>query len=344
MLNFSKLNDKIPSINKPAEKETQMRWDSLAKPIGSLGELETLVTRIVCVSGEVCVSKRAVVVLAADNGVTAHDVSSVPSGVTVTMAKVIAEKQSAVCVMAKSCGSDVILLDMGMLHRVDGIDGIHIADGTADIAKGAAMTVLQAETAIKYGIELVKKLKSQGYKLLATGEMGIGNTTTSSAIAAVLLGEDAEKVTGTGAGIDDIKLNRKIEIIKQAIKVNEPDKDNAFDVLMKLGGFDIAGMVGIFIGGALCNVPIIIDGFISGVSALVAAKLCPKSAQTMIPSHISAEPAVKMVMAELGLKPIINANMRLGEGTGAVALIPILDMAITVYNDLPTLADIGVPL
>jgi nicotinate-nucleotide--dimethylbenzimidazole phosphoribosyltransferase len=245
--------------------------------------------------------------------------------------------------MAKTVNADVILADMGMFKKLDksGILDYHIADGTADLSLGAAMTSEQCEKAIQYGIDIVRDAKANGYKLLATGEMGIGNTTTSSAIAAVLLGESVESVTGRGAGLSDEALDRKIAVIKRGIDVNAPNPADAFDVLRKLGGFDIAGLCGVYLGGAIYGIPIIIDGFISAVAALTALRLCPSSKQVMLASHISAEPAARMVLDALELTPVIHAGMRLGEGTGAVALIPLLDQIIAVYNELMTFADIG---
>jgi len=403
LCDFADLNARMPTRNKKAAAAAQARLDSLAKPVGSLGELETLLVRIAGISGTVDLGKRVVFVLAADNGVTAQGVTSIPPEITATMASFMAERRSAVCIMAAQAGVDVCLVDMGMFRTLDAVGTIdatdtidamgkrdkpsafgvpgtcdipgtldatdtldatgsldamstrdksstlntpgilnrHIADGTADMSVGPAMTREQAEQAIFAGIELACDAAEQGYRLIATGEMGIGNTTTSSALAAVLLGREVAEVTGRGAGLSDEGLNRKIEVIRQAIQINDPRPDDAFDVLSKLGGFDIAGMCGLMLGGALSGVPVIIDGFISAVAALVAVRLCPRAVHALIPSHISAEPGAILVLEALGLAPIIHANMRLGEGTGAVALIPLLDMAAAVYHELMTFDDIG---
>lgn len=339
-MNFEKINEQIPVLNKEAIKATQERWDYIAKPVGSLGLLETAVTGIAGVSGEIDISKRAVIIMAADNGVTVHGVSPTPADVTLMLASFMAQKKSSVCIMAENCNTDIILRDMGMFKHIDGIEGCHIADGTKDIFTEAAMMKEQCEAAITYGIDLVKNAKEKGFKLLATGEMGIGNTTTSSAVASVILGQPVSEMTGRGVGLDDEKLLNKIRIIEQAIKINSPF-ENAFDVLHKLGGFDIAGLCGVFIGGALYGIPIIIDGLISSVAALCAVKLVPNAKNAMIASHVSAEPAAMRILNEIGVTPIIHANMRLGEGTGAVALIPILDMAVAVYKDMITYGDLG---
>ena len=205
-----------------------------------------------------------------------------------------------------------------------------------------AMTPEQAKQAILTGIQLVEERKKEGYRIIATGEAGIGNTTTSSAILSVLLDVPVEQVTGRGSGLTDEGLLRKQNAIKRAIEVNQPDASDVLDVLSKVGGFDIAGMVGAFLGGALYHVPIIMDGFISGVAALCAVRLCPFVKGYIIPSHISAEPAGQMLMQALGFEPVIHANMRLGEGTGAVALMPLLDMALSVYRNAASFDDINV--
>jgi nicotinate-nucleotide--dimethylbenzimidazole phosphoribosyltransferase len=333
--------NQIPDLNTKFISQAKSRWDSIAKPLGSLGVFEEIVNQIAGITGSVDISKRAVVILAADNGVTKHGVSSASSDVTAILAELMSKEISSACIMAKSCKCDIILRDMGMFKKFPQIKGCHIADGTKDIFTEPAMSVIECETAIEYGIELVKQAKSDGYKLLATGEMGIGNTTTSAAIASVLLREPVFEIAGRGVGLDDEKYRNKIKVIEQAIETNSPYSDS-FDVLRKLGGFDIAGLCGVFIGGALYGVPIIIDGIISSVAALVATKLCPKCKNTMIASHVSAEPAALKILDEIGVKPIIHAGMRLGEGTGAVALIPLLDMAVAVYKDMLTYGDLGI--
>ena len=189
---------------------------------------------------------------------------------------------------------------------------------------------------------MVRQRAEEGYRLLATGEMGIGNTTTSSAVAAVLLGRPVTEMTGRGEGLSDEGLQRKIAAIEKAIRVNRPDPDDALDVLAKLGGFDIAGMAGVFLGGAIYRVPVLIDGFISAVAALCAARMEPESACAMLASHVSAEPAAACALDALGLKPLITAGMRLGEGTGAVCAMPLLDLALVEYDSMNSFGEIGV--
>ena len=214
--------------------------------------------------------------------------------------------------------------------------------GTKDMLLEPAMTREQAAQAVLTGIHMVEKLAGQGYDLLATGEMGIGNTTTSSAVAAVLLERDAAEVTGRGAGLSSEGLNRKIDVIRRSIELHQPDNEDVLDVLSKVGGLDIAGLAGVFLGGALYHVPVIIDGFISSVAALCAAKLCPAAADYMMPSHKSGEPAGGMVLEALKLSPYIECNMSLGEGSGAVAAIPLLEMGLAVYREMGTFDEIHI--
>ncbi|MBR5902679.1 MAG: nicotinate-nucleotide--dimethylbenzimidazole phosphoribosyltransferase, partial [Clostridia bacterium] len=327
-----------------ARKLAQAHWDAIAKPLNGLGKLESAVTSIAALTGSarVDIGKRAVVVLCADNGVVCEGVTQTDASVTATMAGQIRDHRSSVCLMARAAGADVFAHDMGMLTCVEGVPGCHLADGTANIAAGAAMTCEQAHAAIEYGIDLVRQYAQMGYNILVTGEMGIGNTTTSGAVAAALLNMPAQTVTGRGAGLSDSGLARKCEVIRRAIEINRPDTSDPVDVLRKLGGFDIAGMVGIFIGGALYRVPIVVDGLISSVAALVAARLCPNSRCAMIASHTSKEPAAGAILSELKLDPIIYADMKLGEGTGGVCMLPLLDMALSVYNGSAAFTDTGI--
>lgn len=344
MLDFQEINRMIKLPDASAAVRTQSHWDGIAKPLNGLGRFEDMVTKIAALTGseKVSVRKRAVVVFCADNGVVAEGVTQTDSSVTAIMAGQIRDHRSSVCLMSSSAGADVFAVDMGMFCHVDGVDGCHIADGTGNIAVEPAMTREQASRAIEYGMNLVKAYADQGYELLATGEMGIGNTTTSSAVTAVLLGMPVETVTGRGAGLSDEGLNRKCDAIHRAIAVNQPEAADPLDVLAKLGGFDIAGMVGMFLGGALYRVPILVDGLISSVSALIAARLCPRSCCAMLASHTSAEPAAAKILEELGLTAVLWAGMKLGEGTGAVCMMPLLDMALSVYNNSAAFTDTGI--
>lgn len=343
-MDFTKLNQTILPPDARAEAAAWARWDGIAKPLRGLGWLEESIVRVAALTGsaEVPLSRRAVLVLCADNGVVAEGVTQTDASVTAVMAGQIARGRSSVCRMAAAAGAEVFAVDMGMNRRVDGVDGCHIADGTKNIAHGPAMTREEAVRAIEAGISLVRAYKEAGFRLLATGEMGIGNTTTASAVAAVLLGLPLETVTGRGAGLSDAGLARKREAIRRAIAVNAPEAADPLGVLAKLGGFDIAGMTGMFLGGALYRVPIVIDGLISSVSALIAARLCPNARCAMLASHCSAEPAAKRILDELGLHAVLDAALKLGEGTGAVCMMPLLDMALAVYDGSAGFEDAGV--
>ncbi|MBP3866754.1 MAG: nicotinate-nucleotide--dimethylbenzimidazole phosphoribosyltransferase [Eggerthellaceae bacterium] len=326
----------IDPLDDEALAQARAKWNAVAKPIGSLGEFELMVEKIAGLTGsiDVDIGKRAVIVLCADNGVVAQGVSQSESDITTVIAGSVARGISSVCRMAQTSGTDAFSVDMGMKtpSDVEGVIDRSVARGTGDISLGQAMSRDQALEAVRTGIDLVGHFKDMGYKILATGEMGIGNTTTSSAMAAAFLRLPVEEVTGRGAGLSDAGLQRKIDAIERALAVNNPDPDDALDVLSKLGGFDIAGLAGMFIGGAVHRVPIVIDGFISALSAYTAAKLCPACTCAMLGSHVSAEPAARMLLEGIGVEPVIRAGLRLGEGTGAVLLFPLLDAALALYN------------
>lgn len=345
-MDLSELSKKIGPADEAARLGARERWNACAKPLGSLGLLESAVEDVaaLCGTAEVDLSARAVLVLCADNGVVRRGVTQTGSGVTAAVARQLALGRTSVCVMAQAAHCRVVPVDMGMLD-FPGCEGVldrRAGNGTADIAEGPAMTRAQAEQAILTGVELARSEAARGTRLLAAGEMGIGNTTTASAVASVLLKKPAQEVTGRGAGLSDEGLARKLEAIRRAIEINRPAAGDAVDVLAKLGGFDLAGMCGLFLGGALHGVPVLIDGFPSAVAALCAKRICPNAAKAMLASHVSAEPAGAMVLRALGKKPLICAEMRLGEGTGAVAAMPLLDMALAVYRGAYTFAEGGI--
>jgi len=326
-----------------AKEQAQARWDHVAKPLNSLGKLEKLIVMIAGVQNtpDVRIDKRCTLVFCGDHGVVAEGVSQSGSEVTGLVAKSIAEGTANINLMAGAPNTDVFAVDMGMVGTVPGTIDRRIAAGTRNMVHGPAMTRVQAEQAIQAGIDLVGEMKAHGYQIIATGEMGIGNTTASTAMACALLGCTPEELTGRGAGLSDAGLIRKREAITRALEVNQPDANDPIDVLSKVGGFEIAGMAGAFLGGMQHGVPVIIDGVISAVAALVAARICPAAVDAMLPSHMSREPAMVRIMAELGMEPILHADMALGEGTGAVALIPLLDMALRVYHGPHTFDDLG---
>ena len=289
------------------------------------------------------VSRRAVLVLCADNGVVAQGVSQTDASVTRAVLENLTARRTSVCRMAAAAHCDVVPVDMGIAGApVPGAADCRVAAGTADFTTGPAMTRAQAVQAIAAGIALVRAQKQSGAQLLATGEMGIGNTTTSSAVASVLLGRPVTEMTGRGAGLSDAGLRRKIDAIQRGIARNHPDAADPLGVLAALGGFDIAGLCGVFLGGALERLPIVMDGFISGVAALCAVRLCPAAEKAVFASHVSSEPAAQIVLDALCKKPLITADLHLGEGTGAVASLPLWDMALAVYNGCYSFAEGGI--
>lgn len=336
----------IRPIDPAGTKQALAKWNAVAKPLGSLGLLEDAVTQISAMTGSLHpkLEKRCVVMFCADNGVVAQGVTQTGSEVTAIVAGNVCTHDTSVCKMAEVAHADVFPVDMGMRTRVDNplIWDCRIAAGTQDMSQGPAMTREQAVRGIEAGIDVASRLADRGYGLLATGEMGIGNTTTSSAMGSVLLGRPVSEMTGPGAGLSKAGVLHKIAVIEQAIARNRPDPADPIDVLSKVGGFDIAGMAGLCIGAAVRRIPCLIDGFISAISALCAVRLCPAVSDYLIASHVSAEPAGQLLLDALGKRPMITAGMRLGEGTGAVAAMPLIDMALAVFNEMATFDDIQV--
>lgn len=336
---------KIVPADRQAMDAALAKWNAVGKPLGSLGELETMVIRMAGVFGtmDFSIDKKAVAIFCGDNGVVAEGVTQTGQEVTAIVAGNMARRRSSVCKMARVAGAEIFPVDVGMAFPVDhpGIAQKAIRRGTRNFVQAPAMTREETEQAILVGIEAVKTLSDRGVQLIATGEMGIGNTTTSAAVLSVLLNRSPAEMTGRGAGLSNAGLERKIHAIETALALHKPDPADAVDVLSKVGGFDLAALCGAFLGGAVFHIPIIIDGLISAAAALAAAALCPMCRDYMLASHLSGEPAGWPVLNALGVKPILQAGMRLGEGTGAVAVMPILDMAMTVYNG-DTFADIQI--
>ena len=336
--------DRIQPVDGQAYAQCLSNFDRIAKPVGSLGKLETLLARVAAITGtaEVDVSKKCVLVFCADNGVLAQGVAQSHYDVTTAIARSLAAGTASVNAMAKAAGADVFSVDMGMIDTVPQVRNEKVAHGTADITQGPAMSRQQAERAVLTGLRLVGEKKTAGYQVIATGEAGIGNTTTSSAMASVLLHMPVDQVTGRGSGLTDAGLERKRRAIETAIAVNRPDPEDPLGVLSQLGGFDIAAMTGAFLGGAFYGVPLVVDGLISAVAALCAVRLCPLVREYLLASHLTAEPAGAKIMEALKLEPILYGGLRLGEGTGAVALFPMLDMAQAVYCHAATFEQISV--
>lgn len=338
--------EEIEPKDETAIEEARMHWLNIAKPLFSLGKLENAVIDMAGMKGtcDYKLDKRGLLVFCADNGVVEEGVTQTGQEVTAIVADNFTKNATSVCQMARIAKANVIPIDIGMVVDVESITKkeLKVSYGTKNMTKGPAMTREEAVKAILIGIDSVKKCKEEGYEILATGEMGIGNTTTSSAIASVLLEKPVELVTGKGAGLTGEGLERKIQAIKKAIMLNKPDISDPIDVLAKVGGLDIAGLVGVFLGGARYRIPIVIDGFICGVAALIATRIHPVAREYMMPSHVSKEPAGQMLLKELELEPYITCDMCLGEGTGAVAVLPLLDMGLAVYRQMSTFADINI--
>ena len=294
----------IEPADKAAAQRAQDKWNTIAKPLGSLGLLEDQVIKIAALTGseQVDISKRCAAILCADNGVVSQGVSQSGSDITTIVAGCIAQGISSVCKMAEPFGIDCIAYDFGMLEPSSEADVRNkcIARGTGDITQGPAMTRDQALAAISAGIDVVRELKEEGYQLIATGEMGIGNTSTSAAMACVFIGKAPKELVGRGSGLSDEGLDRKLWAVETAIELNQPQVNDPIDVLAKLGGFDIAGMCGMFLGGALYRVPMIIDGVVSMVAAYCAAHINPACTIAMLPSHVSSEPAAPVLLERMG--------------------------------------------
>ncbi|MDD7208491.1 MAG: nicotinate-nucleotide--dimethylbenzimidazole phosphoribosyltransferase [Lachnospiraceae bacterium] len=331
---------KIQPLDEEAMEYTRQRWNTLGKPLHSLGRLEEMVTQFAGIYRDKNphLKKKAVIVMSADNGVVAEGVTQTGQEVTKTVTENMTKHNATICILSSVSGADVFPVDVGIATDCDnpGVISRKIKYGTDNMAKGPAMSREEAVKAIEVGIEMVGSLKEKGYNILATGEMGIGNTTTSSAICSVLLNQSVEKVTGKGAGLSSRDLEHKIEVIRHSIEINHVNPEDPLDVLAKIGGLDIAGMVGCFIGGAAYHIPVFIDGFISSVAALIAIRLVPACSPYLFPSHCSNEPAGKMILDAIGKQPYILANMCLGEGTGAVMGFTIADYAFKAYWELPS--------
>lgn len=333
-----------------AERAAALRWSRVAKPLGSLGVLEEDIIKIAGMTGcpSVRLDKKALVIFCADNGVVEEGVTQTGQEVTAAVTANFTKGESCACLMAEKAGADICPVDMGVACEIERTGERYplidrkIRKGTSDFVKAAAMTRRELLLALLAGIELAGELKSAGYHIIATGEMGIGNTTTSSAVAAVLLREDPATVTGKGAGLSDAGLENKIQTIRKGIELHSPEPSDGLDILCKVGGFDLAGLAGMFLGGAIYHIPVVIDGFISAAAAAAAAAIEKTAVEYMLASHVSSEPAGRRLLELLGRKPAIDAGMCLGEGTGAVALFPLLDMTLEVYNKMATFADLQI--
>ena len=333
----------VVPLDEGAMDAAKLRQAQLAKPPGSLGRLEELSIQLAGITGHVHnqIKKKHLLVFAADNGVVSEGVSSAPQSVTLQQSINLTRAKTGASTLCKHFGCDITVCDVGVNADIKDTKVLNrkIAYGTQNIAQGPAMTREQAVQAIMIGMELAKETEAD---VLGVGEMGIGNTTTSSAVLSVLLDADVDVVTGRGGGITDQSFRKKKQVIQTAIEINQPDKQDVVDVLSKVGGFDLAAMCGAFIGCAVTRRPVVIDGFISAVAALCAYKLCPNAVHYFIPSHASYEIGYQLAMNALNLEPIFLLGMRLGEGSGCPLAFEILSAACAVINDMATFDEAGI--
>jgi len=337
----------IKPLDTSAMAAAQSRQNSLAKPHGSLGRLEELSIQLAGIKGEATpkLEHKSVIVMAADHGVAAETVSLYPQEVTRQMVLNFLKGGAAINALAGQIGARVIVVDMGVKGGFQPLPGLlckMIDFGTQNMTQGPAMTRQQAVDSIEAGIQAVEAEMAKRVDIIGTGDMGIGNTTASSAIFASISGKQPKKITGRGTGIGDKQLAHKIKVIERALSINKPNPKDPIDVLSKVGGFEIGGLVGIMLAGAAYRIPVVIDGFISGAAALIAAGLSPQTRDYLIAAHISAEAGHELLLQFLGLKPLLNLNMRLGEGTGAVMGIFLADAAARTLSQMATFAQAGV--
>ncbi len=340
----------IVGLDGDSMSKAQIRLDSLTKPQGSLGRLEELAKQISGITGSLNpdMSQKLIIVMAADHGVIDEGVSAYPKEVTPQMVYNFLNGGAGINVLSKHVGADVVVIDAGVAADFTALSSNpnfidkKIAFGTANMAKGPAMSMEQARQSLENGIVVAHQMIEKGYGIIGTGDMGIGNTTASSAITSCICGIDAKLVTGYGTGIDQEGFNRKVDVIRKVIELNRPDRGNGLDVLAKIGGFEIGGIAGIILGCALRRVPVVIDGFISGAGALIAESIAPKCRDYMIASHCSVEKGHKIMLEKLNLKPLFNFDMRLGEGTGAVLGISIAEASMKILNEMATFGEAGV--
>ena len=338
----------IPPIDKQAAKQAQARQNRLTKPPGSLGRLEEISIQLAGMKADPMpeVSRKAVIVMAADHGVALEGVSAFPVEVTKQMVLNFLHGGAAINVLARQAGAATHIVDIGVASDFDpslpGLWRRKIAHGTRNMAKEPAMTRVQAEQALACGMEVLAEIAEKGLDVIATGDMGIGNTTSSAAIVAVMAGLPVDKVTGRGTGLDDAGLLRKIQVIQQAIAVNQPDPNDPMDVLCKVGGLEIAGLAGVMIAAAARRIPVMVDGFISTAAAMIGVGLVPDVRHYLFGAHRSVEIGHQVMHRYLGLTPLLNLNLRLGEGTGAVLAFHLLEAACRLLREMATFDEAGV--
>ena len=344
---LTKTIEAIKPPDKAAMDAARARQDTLTKPAGSLGRLEELSIQIAGIQGKArpTIEKKAVITMAGDHGVVTEKVGNWPQEVTAQMVENFLRGGAGINVLARQAGARIVFVDMGVASDLKPHPQLmvkKIGHGTANICRGPAMTEAQAVDALEAGIDIVNIEVKQGLDIVGTGDMGIGNTTASSAIFAAMTGLPPEKVTGRGTGLTDEQLIHKTDCIRRALERNKPDKTRPIEVLAKVGGFEIGGLAGVMLGAAAKRIPVVIDGFISGAAALIAIGLAPQIKDYIIAAHVSAEAGHAAMLKYMRLKPLLSLDMRLGEGTGAVLGIAIAEAAIRTLNEMATFAEAGV--
>lgn len=333
----------IEPLDMKWKQKAQERQNNLVKPPGSLGQLESLSIQLAAIyqKEKPGIHKKLMITFGGDHGVYDEGISIQPQSITAEHFGSYVSGKCAIGLMSKHLNVDIIAVDVGIKSSKDipGVVNRKIREGTSNMAKGPAMSREEAIRSIETGIEIAQTYIDKGYELIGIGEMGICNTTPSSAILSVLEGATVEQVTGLGAGTLPSNLQHKIDVIQKSISLNSPDPEDPIDVLSKVGGFEIGAMAGVILCCAANRIPVILDGFISNVSALLAAKLSPLSKEYMIASHLSSEPGASYVIKSLGIEPSFHMNLRLGEGSGAVMMFPVIDMALYLYDRMPTFAE-----
>jgi nicotinate-nucleotide--dimethylbenzimidazole phosphoribosyltransferase len=337
----------VPAPDDAIRAAIQRRLDGKTKPPGSLGRLEELACAVGAIQGTASpsVREKAVVIMAADHGVAEEGVSAYPQAVTAQMVANFAAGGAAVNVLARHAGARVVVADLGVKAPLAGLAGVRdlrVGAGTRNLARGPAMRRDEAVLALERGIALAGELAGQGVQVLAIGEMGIGNTTAASALAAAYTGSAPAAVTGRGTGVDDVVHSRKVEVVARALAASPPDPADPLGTLAALGGFEIAGLAGVVLGAAARRVPVVVDGFIASAAALAAVRLAPRCAGALLAAHRSAERGHGAVLEALGKRPLLELDLRLGEGTGAVLALHLLEAAVRVLDEMATFESAGV--
>ncbi|MCX5706752.1 MAG: nicotinate-nucleotide--dimethylbenzimidazole phosphoribosyltransferase [Candidatus Omnitrophica bacterium] len=344
------LQDTIQKIKKPdysLAQEAQKRLDNLTKPQGSLGRLEEIAKHMIVVTGNLWpqLKNKVIFTMAADHGVTDEGVSAYPKEVTAQMVYNFIGGGAGINVLSKHVGARVVVVDIGMAVDLKPDPKLLVKKinyGTKNMAKGPAMSKEEAIASIEAGIEVFENEYGKGIDIVGTGDMGIGNSTSSAAIASILTGKSVEEIAGRGTGLDDAGLSKKIAVIKKALKINVPQPTDGLDVLAKVGGFEIGGLTGVILAAAARKVPVVIDGFISTAAALIAYTLKPDAKEYMIAAHCSQEKGHRLMLAHMGLKPLLDLDMRLGEGTGSAIGMGIIEASVKILTEMATFQGAGV--